>query len=116
MDILIEPVESNAEHVLKALDEFGFPLDGLSAADFAKPDNIVQLGFEPVRIDVISSIAGVTFYEVWENRYSGTYGKTQVDFIGLDQLIKNKKAAGRTQDLADVEMLLKYKEKGRGAD
>jgi predicted nucleotidyltransferase len=114
MDILIEPAEANTDNVLKALTEFGFPLGNLSAADFAKPDNIVQLGFEPVRIDVISSIAGVTFDEVWENRYSGTYGDTPVDFIGLDQLIKNKRAAGRPQDLVDVETLLKYKGKGNG--
>lgn len=105
MDILIEPEEQNAKAVLRALREFGFDSPDLSAADFLKTDQVVQLGYEPVRIDILTKIPGCTFDEVWRTKYIAKYGKTVSNFAGRDTLIQSKRATGRKQDLADIELL-----------
>ncbi len=76
----------------------------MSEEDFAEEGNIVQLGYEPVRVDILTSITGVSFNEVWENRTTGKYGKEKIFFIGLKELIKNKKMTGRKQDIADLDL------------
>ncbi len=105
MDILIEPSVKNAERVINALKEFGFESLGLVKKDFMKRDQVIQLCYEPVRIDILTSIAGCSFDEVWENIDISQYGKTEVNFISKSDLIKNKKAVGRKQDLADLDIL-----------
>jgi hypothetical protein len=116
MDIFIASSKDNANRILNALNEFGFGNLELSANDFSKEGKIIQLGYEPVRIDIITSIEGCTFKQVWKHREKGKYGKENVHFIALDDLIKNKQVSKRKQDKADLEILLiikKQMSKGR---
>jgi hypothetical protein len=103
----VEPTRENASRLIKALEDFGFKETGLREEDFSKPGSIVQLGYEPVRIDLITEIDGCSFEEVWQNRVTGRYGNEEVYFIGLEELIKNKRASGRKQDELDLMSLLK---------
>ncbi len=109
MDILIEPEQSNAKKILLALNDFGFGSLNLKAEDFIKEDMIIQLGFEPVCIDLITSLPGLTFTEIWRHHIQGKYGNAMTNFIGLTQLIKAKQTANRKQDQADLELLLRIK-------
>lgn len=111
LDIWIHPTDANAERLMIVLNEFGFGQTGLSKADLLKPDNIVQLGYAPVRIDLIITVPGVEFDAAWLNRVTGQYGEQKVFFIGLDDLILSKKTTARHQDLADAELLEAVKDK-----
>jgi hypothetical protein len=113
IDILVEPNIKNAERIIRTLNEFGFGSLNLSKEDFSKKNKIVQLGYEPVRIDIITSIPKATFKQIWENKVKGTYGKEKVFFIGLNELISNKKASRRKQDLADLDVLLSERNRKR---
>jgi hypothetical protein len=95
----------NARRVLSALDEFGFGSVGLTVSDFDRPDSVVQLGYPPLRIDVITSIDGVEFLDAWERRMDVDVVGLRVPFIGLDDLVANKRASGRPQDRVDVDTL-----------
>jgi hypothetical protein len=105
IDIFVKPDDNNAAHIMSALKEFGFGSVGLTAQDFEKPGQIVQLGVPPVRIDLITSISGVSWDEAFSHRIPGKYGKVQVHYIGYEQFIMNKRAIGRKRDLADLEAL-----------
>jgi hypothetical protein len=105
MDILVEPELENARKIIKALGDFGFKSLGLKESDFSQKGKIIQLGYEPLRIDIITSIEGCNFKKVWQNKTKGIYGKQKVFFIGIKELIKNKKTLGRKQDEIDLEML-----------
>lgn len=105
MDLLVEPSPKNGERVVAALQEFGFASLELKPEDFTIPDQIVQLGYPPLRIDLITSLSGVTFEEVWEHRAPGHYGDVKVPFISRDDLLKSKASTGRPQDVADIEHL-----------
>lgn len=105
IDVLIEPTQDNAEKLLQALDDFGFGSVGLGVEDFTQPGNIVQLGFEPNRVDLLTSISGVSFEQAWENRVEGLFGGQPVFYLGLHDLRTNKRASGRQKDLADLEMM-----------
>ena len=104
-DLLVEPTAANGERIVAALEEFGFGGLGIAAVDFASPGRILQLGVPPNRVDLMTSIDGVDFNEVWGGRVEGSYGTQIVPFIGRDALIKNKSASRRPQDLADLELL-----------
>jgi len=106
MDILVEPDKNNSRKIIKALNEFGFKSLGLTEKDFSSEGKIIQLGYEPLRVDLITSIAGLSFKEIWNNRKIAKYGKEKAFFIGKKELIKAKKASGRKQDKADLEVLL----------
>ncbi len=106
MDILIEATTDNAKRLLAALREFGFGSLNLSVEDFSSKGNIIQLGYEPVRIDIITSIKGLEFADIWESRIQGPYGKQTVNFIDRQNLIRSKKLSNRTQDKADLDLLL----------
>ena len=95
----------NAELLITALDEFGFGGLGLTAGDFIEPGVVVQLGYPPNRIDILTSIDGVNFDEAWQRRFEIEIDGRTVSFIGRHDLIVNKTAAGRPQDLADVARL-----------
>ena len=71
----------------------------------------MQLGYEPVRVDIVTSIDGCSFEEVWKNKKAGFYGEEKVFYIGINELIKNKKTVSRVQDKMDVQMLLKFSTK-----
>ena len=105
IDLLVEPVPENARRVIAALTEFGFGSLGLSAADLEQPEQVIQLGMPPVRIDIITSVTGVSWAEAWEGKASGQYGGLPVYYLGRDQLLTNKRATGRNKDLADIEAL-----------
>ncbi len=112
MDLLVEPDVKNAQRIIKALAEFGFKSLSLKEKDFTRKGKTIQLGYEPVRIDLITSIEGCDFQEVWKNRTIGTYGKQKAFFIGFDELIKNKKKTGRKQDGVDISVLMSRKKNG----
>lgn len=105
IDLLVEPDPDNAQRVVDALAEFGFGSLGLTAEDFSIMDRVIQLGYPPVRVDIITSITGVSWDEVAVGRVKGQYGDIQVYYLGLDQLLTNKRATGRKKDLADLEAL-----------
>ena len=111
LDILIEITPGNVEKIVKVLHAFGFGGLGLTVDNFLKKDMVIQLGYEPVRIDILTSVSGVSWNEVWKNRVKGIFGSSNIPvcFIGKTQLIKNKKKTGRLQDLADVRQLEKDK-------
>jgi len=105
MDILVKPSLENGQKVIDALKDFGFGSLKLSPEDFSKEKQVVQLGYEPVRVDLLTSIEGVNFISVWKHKAIGRYGKQKVNFIGLNELIKNKRASARLQDQADLKVL-----------
>jgi hypothetical protein len=101
----VKPDTDNARGIIDALSEFGFSSLGLTEDDFIQPEQVVQLGRPPVRVDFITSISGVTWDEAWDGRIEGSYGDIPVNYLGRGQFIANKLATGRTRDLADVELL-----------
>lgn len=109
MDIWVNPTQENARKLFAALKEFGAPMHGAKPADFASPGTFLQLGTPPVRIDLITAIDGVVFAEAWTRRVVVTFAGSQVPVISLDDLIANKKAVGRPQDVLDVRQILKMK-------
>jgi len=107
IDILVEPNKENAQKILKALEEFGFGELSISVDDLTREGNILQLGYEPLRIDLLTKLEGFQFPDIWQNRVTGDYGSEKVYFIGLDDLIKNKKMSARPSDKIDIELLKK---------
>ena len=105
LDAWILVSQANSERVITALTSFGFELPELSADDFRKPDMVVQLGYPPNRIDILTAIDGVTFVEAWPNRVEMNLNGSAVPFIGRVDLIRNKLASGRPRDIADAEAL-----------
>jgi hypothetical protein len=105
LDIFVKPDAVNAHRILTALEAFGFASVGLTPSDFERPDQVIQLGVPPVRIDLITSITGVSWDEAWAGRVAGRYGDMLVSFIGREQFITNKRATGRPKDVADLEVL-----------
>jgi len=101
--VLLDP--DNAERLIGALDDFGMASVGLTTADFLEPQVVVQLGYPPIRIDLLTSISGVTFDECWPNRVIIDVGGVDAGFISADDLIINKRAAARPQDLVDADNL-----------
>lgn len=77
----------------------------LTEEDFFDPEQVIQIGYEPVRIDIFTSIAGCSFSDAWESRTTARYGSVEALFIGRQALIRSKRASGRKQDLADLELL-----------
>ena len=105
LDVWVEATSDNATKVMRALTDFGAPLADVSAADFGQPGIVFQMGLPPARIDVLTSITGVSFAEAWAGRVRAPFGPVEVDVIGRQAFIRNKRATGRTKDLGDVESL-----------
>jgi hypothetical protein len=105
LDIWIERSEANAKLVYRVLVDFGAPLTGLTEADLQSDDCVFMFGRPPVRIDILTDISGVSFEDAWPNREYVVFLEIPAAFIGRDDLIKNKRASGRTKDLADLEVL-----------
>jgi hypothetical protein len=106
LDVFIEPDRSNASNVLKALEDFGFGNVGITLEDLQKIDHVIQLGYPPYRIDLMTSISNVTFADAWERKVTAKYGEQTVYYIGKEDLIASKKGAGRKRDLQDLDELL----------
>ena len=105
IDLLVRPTPENGERILKALASFGFQFPNLTVADFETPANVVQLGVPPVRIDLITSLTGITWEQAAAGKVQGTFGDLDVHYIGRTEYIANKRATGRKKDLADIEAL-----------
>ena len=105
MDLYVKPDEQNAHRILAALKEFGFESVGLTGADFDKSDRVVQLGVPPVRVDIVTSLTGISWEEAYSGKVEGKYANIPVFYIGREQFILNKRTLGRKKDLADLEAL-----------
>lgn len=104
IDIWIRPTSLNAQAALKSLKDFGFENVDLKEDDILS-GKIIQLGYPPVRIDIITILDSLSGDEIWNSRQSGKFGDLEVSYIGINAFIKNKRALGRHKDLADLEML-----------
>lgn len=105
IDLYVNPSRENAEKIISALKDFGFGSLNLTIEDFCIPQQIVQLGKPPVRIDIITSITGVTWKDAWMNKTSAKYGDIPVFFLGRNEYITNKRAIGGKKDIADLEAI-----------
>jgi hypothetical protein len=105
IDIWIDLERDNAERIIQALREFGFGSLGLKEQDFLEADTIIQLGYPPRRIDILTTLPGVDFETCYAARVEVMLDDVQVNFIDLENLKKNKRATGRAQDIADIESL-----------
>jgi predicted nucleotidyltransferase len=106
LDVWVEASADNAPKVVKGLMEFGAPLMGLTEADLSTPGVGLQIGVEPGRIDILTSISGVRFEDAWLRKVQANFAEgLRCNVIGLVELLQNKRAAGRPQDLADVAAL-----------
>lgn len=105
LDIWIRPTPGNAERVWRALETFGAPLLDLTLDDLTRPETVYQIGIVPRRIDLLTSITGVEFEEAWDHRIQVDIEGATIPVLGRTELIRNKRAVGRTRDLADLEEL-----------
>lgn len=105
LDIWIGISDDNASKMLLVLNEFGFGLLGFEKEDFLKENLINQLGYPPLRIDILTSIDGVPFEEAYQQKQVIEIDDWKTNYIGLNDLIRNKQASGRLQDLADIKVL-----------
>lgn len=106
IDVWIPAILNDPQRVFRALRTFGAPLRGLTTKDFEDPTMILQIGVAPVRIDILVALPGVSAKEAWRHRRRTRYGKTPIAVLGLEELIKAKKAAGRPQDQLDLSKLM----------
>lgn len=113
IDILVRPSAENASSLMKALARFGAPLDGVSVDDFSTEGIVFQIGNSPRRIDILTRISGVDFQQAYERRQIVELEGIQVPVISLEDLIANKRATGRMQDMADVERLESVRASGK---
>lgn len=107
IDIFVRPTSENAARVFAALVDFGAPVaaHGISASDFERPDSVYQIGLPPRRIDILTSIDGVTFEEAWSSRIPISIGGLRTCVLGREAMIRNKRSAGRPKDLLDADAL-----------
>ena len=107
IDVCIEMSELNASKMISVINEFGFGSLKLDKEDFLKKDLVTQLGFPPLRIDILNDLDGVNFEEAWNNKKIVTFEHVPVNFIGYNALLIVKQKSGRSQDIADIELLKK---------
>ena len=105
IDIWLSADKKNIENLLQALEDFGFASLALKVDDFLDPEQIIQLGYPPNRIDLLTALDGVDFITCYKNKIKVNIEGIFINFIDLENLKRNKKATGRYQDLADLENL-----------
>lgn len=105
LDIWVRPTPENATRVWAALIAFGAPLHELTLQDLVADDVVFQIGVAPNRIDLLTTIGGVTFDEAWPRRTTVALWGQSVPVIGREDLMRNKQASGRPRDLADLAEL-----------
>jgi len=105
LDVFVELSANNASRLVSALREFGFDLPQLKPSLFLRKGRIIRLGCEPMRLEILNEIDGVSFEECYRHRRRSRVGNLRINFIALPQLLRNKRASGRQKDLADVEAL-----------
>lgn len=103
LDLWIESSPSNAEKVFRALADYGAPLERVTPADFVSPGMIVQIGVAPNRVDILTSLTGLTFEEAWKNRKPTSFADIPLSVISESDFVRNKRSVGRPQDLVDAE-------------
>ena len=103
LDIWIDATPDNAARVMRALTSFGAPLADVSVHDFSRPGVTYQIGVAPGRIDLLTELTGLSFADAWPGRLRRPFGEVDVDFIGREAFIRNKRATGRAKDLGDIE-------------
>ena len=109
LDIWIESTPENAENIFVVLDKFGTGNLDVDVRDFIQQDKVVQLGYPPMRIDIMTSIEGLDFEKAYMNRSNGNlFGLRNQPYISFNDLIKNKKSTGRPKDKFDILWLKKY--------
>jgi hypothetical protein len=106
IDVFFDATDSNAARLRDALIAFGFQPATVTSDVLLRPDSVIAIGIEPARIDLLNRIDGVSFAEASPGIVRGTYGAVSVNFIGREDLVRNKRASGRTRDLGDLEELL----------
>jgi predicted nucleotidyltransferase len=111
LDVFVEASPENAARLVGVYRQFGFNLPDLKPELFTTPDNIVRVGHEPVRLEVLTGISGVTFAEAYSRRLDVVLEDLVVPFISLGDLVKNKIATGRGKDRVDAEALQKRSKK-----
>jgi hypothetical protein len=111
LDIWIENTQENALKVLVVLKDFGFGELDITINDLINPDTIIQLGYAPLRIDLITDLSGLNFSESYQKKIEGSYLGVTAYFIALDDLIINKQIAGRDKDLNDIKWIEQYPSK-----
>ena len=105
LDVWVDATPDNAARVMRALAAFGAPMDAIAEGDFATPGITYQIGIVPRRIDILTDLTGLTFNDAWHARLRRPFGEVDVDFIGREHFIQNKRATGRAKDLGDIEGL-----------
>lgn len=115
LDLFIRRDEENAERLIRALKSAAFPTP-FTREDLLDPDTICYIGNSPLRIEFLTSISGMEYEEAWESRVRVKIGGVEVPIIGLDALVRNKKAAARPKDLVDVEMIRRYRDQTHPGD
>lgn len=110
LDLWVEPAPDNAQLVFRALADFGVPMGEVTVEDFTNPDLIFQIGIAPHRIDVIMGVKGLNFAEAWTRRTETIFENETINLICKADLMISKQAAGRPQDLIDLDRLRKSDE------
>jgi hypothetical protein len=105
LDIFFADDPENLRRLQQALIAFGFQAASVPLDALGRPDGVLAIGIDPLRIDLLNRIAGITFAEAWPRTVRGRYGTSEVTFIGRDDLLRNKRAAARPRDLGDIEEL-----------
>jgi predicted nucleotidyltransferase len=111
LDIWINISDENAQKMVKVINEFGMAALGMEKEDFLLQGGITQIGYPPLRIDILNEIDGVDFKDAFPNKLIIDVDGLPVNYIGLDDLIKNKRVSGRKQDISDLNELNKLKKK-----
>ncbi|MFA5866029.1 MAG: nucleotidyltransferase [Phycisphaerae bacterium] len=105
LDVWVEPTRENAQRIYEALKAFGAPLRDVGLEDFADPQTIYQIGISPCRIDIVMGVSGVKFPTAWRNKKQVHYGDIRINILSSKDLLRNKKASGRPQDISDAYQL-----------
>ncbi|HEY6358324.1 MAG TPA: hypothetical protein VIX35_08760 [Vicinamibacterales bacterium] len=105
LDVWVDPTPDNASRVMQALRAFGAPVAEITEADFSHAGVTYQIGVAPGRIDLLTDLTGLTFEEAWPGRVRGSFADGDVDVIGRQAFVRNKRATGRAKDLGDIEGL-----------
>lgn len=116
LDLWIDPQPDNATRAYEALAGFGAPLERIAVEDLHTPGNILQIGVEPNRIDILTDVEGLLFEDAWARREGSSYDGVPISLLNLDDLVTSKRAAGRLQDQVDLEWLEKARKLRDGSD
>jgi hypothetical protein len=112
IDFFVRPTPENASLLIAALAQFGFGGLGIAVDDLSREDRVIQLGVAPNRIDLMTSISGVSFDEAWQTRVPASLDGVEVNIISREALLRNKRASGRPKDLIDVDALTRGRQGG----